>query len=66
MKKVGPETSLTESTWPLQTIYVMKKVGPETFPTGCTWPVQPIYMMKKVGPEISLRAVHGLYSVFPC
>jgi hypothetical protein len=30
IKKVGPETSHTASTWLVQPIYMMKKDGPET------------------------------------
>jgi hypothetical protein len=44
LKKVGPETSPTDCTCPVQPIYMMKKVASETFPTDCTWFVQHIYI----------------------
>jgi hypothetical protein len=42
-KKVASQTSATDCTRVVESIYVMKKVGPETSPTDCTWTVQPIY-----------------------
>jgi hypothetical protein len=41
-KIVGPETSPTDSTWPVRPICMMKNVGPETSPTGSTGHVEAV------------------------
>jgi hypothetical protein len=59
MKKLGPETSPTACTLPVQPTYLMKKVGPEIYPSDCT-----AYILEKMLSRLTLPPVHGLHSLY--
>jgi hypothetical protein len=50
MKKFGPKTCLTASTWDGTAYIYDAKGGPVKSPGAGKWPVQPIYIMKNIGP----------------